>query len=135
PGCLRMVRSHHLLPFVVAAAIAWPAAVAAAAPGFDRAAWQGDYAALKRALERDYANLAWAGSPQGGADLPALDRQARRALAGAENDGQAEQAIRSFVAGFRDGHLSFLPRLEPDPGAAEVAATGPSPAELAAFDA
>jgi len=82
---------------------------------FDRVAWQQDYAQLKQALEQGYANLAWFGSLQGGADLPALDRQTQRALDGAENDSQAAQALRDFVAGFHDGHFSFLSTLAPTP--------------------
>ena len=104
-------------------------------PAFDRGDWQDDYAFLKQALQRDYANLAWFASPQGQVDLPALDRQTRRALAAAESDAQAEQAIRDFVAGLHDGHFSFVPTSGPrvDGGPATA---GDIPArELAALDA
>lgn len=80
--------------------------------GFDRTAWLQDYAALKLALERDYANLAWFASPQAGVDLPALDRFTLRNLRSAENDTQARLVIQDFVAGFHDGHLSILPTLQ-----------------------
>lgn len=107
------------------------AGAADAGTAFDRDAWQQDYARLKQALEQGYANLAWFGSPQGGVDLPALDRQTLRALAGAENSAQAEQALRDFVAGFHDGHFSFLASLRPG---APVASPS-SDVELGALDA
>ena len=82
----------------------------AAAP-FDRAAWQGDYAQLKGELVDRYANLAWKASGAGGVDLPALDRATTAALASASDAAQATDAIRAFIAGFPDGHLSELPYL------------------------
>jgi len=117
------------------AALACTPRAAAGEPAatFDRVAWQQDYAQLKQALEQGYANLAWFGSPQGGVDLPALDRQTRRALSGAENDAQAAQALRDFVAGFHDGHFSFLAALAP-----AVVTAAPAPAlreDLAGLDA
>lgn len=86
-------------------------ALAAQASGFDAVAWQRDYAQLKKTLEQDYANLAWFASPEGGVNLPRLDRQTRRALQAARSDGEARQAIESFVRAFKDGHLSALPDL------------------------
>jgi hypothetical protein len=47
---------------------------------FDRNSWLQDYAALKQALEKRYSNLAWFASPEGGVDLPALDRRTLAAL-------------------------------------------------------
>src|SRR4051812_24345636 len=74
---------------------------------FSRTAWQADYGALKTELERNYSHLAWFGSPEGGSDLPSLDRITRDALQHAENDLQAVEALRSFVRGFHDGHLAL----------------------------
>ncbi|WP_066805780.1 S41 family peptidase [Sphingomonas asaccharolytica] len=102
---------------IAAASLAALAVPASAAP-FDRAAWQQDYAQLKQALERGYANLAWKASGAGGVDLPALDRATNEALARATSDAQAIDAIRAFVAGFHDGHFSELPY--------RAAATGPA---------
>lgn len=87
------------------------AGAAPAAEPFDRAAWQQDYAELKNALNHRYANLAWKASSAGGVDLPALDRKTTAALGSAGDDIQARDAIRAFVAGFRDGHFSELPYL------------------------
>lgn len=118
------------LSLLVAAALSVAASPCAAA-AFDPAPWRQDYAQLKQALEREYANLAWFASPQGGVDLPALDRATVRALDGAENDAQAERALRDFVAGFGDGHFSFVPSLQP-PAAEPVAA--PPPADARRLD-
>ena len=103
--------------------------LAAQASGFDAATWQRDYAQLKTLLERDYANLAWFASPEGGVNLPRLDRQTRQALQAARSDAEARRAIEAFVRGFRDGHLSVLPDLAA-PAAAVPAAVPPR-----AFDA
>jgi len=109
----------------VLAAALLPAAGAATA-GFDRRAWLEDYAALKQGLEKSYANLAWFGSPQGGVDLPALDRRTRRLLAQAGSDEDAAAALLAFVARFHDGHLEAQPVLEPTP--ADKPAAPPKPA-------
>ena len=53
---------------------------------YDAAPWLADYAALKKGLERSYANLAWFASPEGGIDLAALDRKTVTALAEARSD-------------------------------------------------
>jgi hypothetical protein len=71
-----------------------------------------DYALLKAGLERSYANLAWFASPQGGIDLPALDRRTIRSLRTAENDEDAKAAILGFIAGFHDGHLARVESLQ-----------------------
>jgi len=81
----------------------------AQAGGFDAAAWQRDYAQLRQTLERDYANLAWFASPEGGVNLPRLDRLTRQALAAARSDAEARRALEGFVAAFHDGHFSVLP--------------------------
>lgn len=100
--------------------------------GFRRADWLEDFQQLKARLEREYVNLAWMGSPQSGIDVPRLERRARDALAQAATDSEAEKALLDFVAGFRDGHLSPLPRLT-----APTVAVAPEPedAPLVAGDA
>ena len=84
---------------------------------FDRGAWLRDYAALKQALEARYSNLAWFASPEGGVDLPALDKRTMAALRAAASDDDAREALLSFVRAFHDGHFSQLPALEPAPAA------------------
>lgn len=126
-----MSRLMHLLAALGMTLLAGSPAMASE-PGFDRTGWQTDYTLLKQALQRDYANLAWMGSTQSGVDLPALDRQTRRALAGAENDAQAEQALRDFVAGFHDGHFSFVQTLA---SAATDKAEEPRLPDFSAMDA
>jgi hypothetical protein len=83
-----------------------------AVPAFDLAGWSADYAYLKSELEKSYSNLAWFASPQGGVDLPALDRRTQAVLAQAHNDAEAHLAIRDFVTSLHDGHFSELPFLE-----------------------
>ena len=82
---------------------------AAQAGGFDAVAWQRDYAQLKQTLQRDYANLAWFASPEGGVNLPRLDRLTRQALQVARTDAEARHALESFVGAFKDGHFSVMP--------------------------
>lgn len=98
-----------------------PAPAQKAPPTFDRVAWQEDFRQLKGALEHTYGNLAWLGSPQSGVDVSRLESRTREALASAVTDAEAEHALLDFVAGFHDGHLSPLGRLDADiaPGAAE----------------
>jgi Peptidase family S41 len=95
--------------------------------------WLADYQALKQAMEANYANLAWFGSPEGGVDLPQLDRRTRAALERAESEDEARLAIRNFVETFHDGHFSLLPRREPPMPAPEPPAR--SLAGLAAAEA
>jgi hypothetical protein len=75
---------------------------------FDKQGWLDDYRAFKQALERQYANLAWFASPEGGVDLPALDRRTTAALQSATSDDEARATIQSFVRAFHDGHFSQL---------------------------
>jgi hypothetical protein len=103
----------------------------AAPPTFDRKAWMEDYAYLKTQLERTYSNLAWFASPQGGVDLPGLDRRTQRALQTAESDADARAALLGFIEGFQDGHLRALPSLQSSVG--EV--LKPPPAAFDALDA
>lgn len=80
---------------------------------FDRALWLQDYATLKQALEKSYSNLAWFASPEGGVDLPALDRRTLTALQSAQSDDEARSVLLSFVTSFHDGHFSPLPSVAP----------------------
>jgi hypothetical protein len=89
----------------------------ACAQSFDRNAWLQDYAALKQAIEKRYSNLAWFASPEGGVDLPALDRRTLAALKDARIDEDARSALQSFVRGFHDGHFSQLAAVAPPLGA------------------
>ncbi|HEY4082295.1 MAG TPA: S41 family peptidase [Burkholderiaceae bacterium] len=101
---------------------------AQAAPAYDAAAWQADYSQLKKIMEKDYANLAWFASPEGGVDLPALDRKTLQALRAAGNDEEARRVIAAFVASFKGGHFSVSPALA-------KAAVAPKPVAPKPFDA
>ncbi|MGV3622099.1 MAG: hypothetical protein ACO1OB_14850 [Archangium sp.] len=100
------------LPMLV---VAWSAGSAHAETRkpFDRAGWFNDYRALKAALEANYSHLAWFGSPQGGVDLPALDRRTEQALREARTDVEATAAFDAFIAAFHDGHLVRRPASPP----------------------
>jgi len=89
----------------------------------DPAGWSADYAYLKSELEKSYSNLAWFASPQGGVDLPALDRRTQAVLAQAHSDAEAHLAIGDFMLSLHDGHFSELPFLEP--ASADTAAEPP----------
>jgi hypothetical protein len=93
---------------------------------FDAAAWQADFRALKTALEQRYGHLAWFASPEGGVDLPALERETARALRRARDDSAAAAAIRGFVAGFRDGHMTPV-AVPPSPVWAPAVPVPPEP--------
>src|SRR4029079_7971094 len=82
------------------------------AQSFNRNAWIDDYAFLKHTLEKRYSNLAWFASPEGGLDLPALDRRTSAALKMSVSDEDAQSAILNFVRAFHDGHFSQLASLE-----------------------
>ena len=103
-------------------------AAAAHASGYDGAAWLNDYAQLKTIMEKDYANLAWFASPEGGLDLPSLDRKTLQALHAAHSDEEARQAITGFVAAFKGGHFSVQQPLA-------KAQSAPKPVPAKAFDA
>jgi len=103
---------------VAGAAALAPAAQAQAA--YSTAAWLDDYAQLKKIMEKDYANLAWFASPEGGLDLPSLDRKTLRALRAARSDDDARQAINRFVSAFKGGHFSVqrpLAKVQSEPKA------------------
>jgi hypothetical protein len=94
---------------VVMLALAVSAAPPTPAKRFDRKAWLADYQSLKEGLERQYSHLAWFGSPQGGVDLPALDRETIAALQRATTDEEATAAFDRFIGRFHDGHLVRKP--------------------------
>ncbi|HEY8027631.1 MAG TPA: S41 family peptidase [Burkholderiaceae bacterium] len=106
--------------------LAWPALhaqqahAATAQAAFKRPAWQDDYAALKKAMERNYANLAWFASTELKLDLPALDRRTQAVLKAAHSDDEAREAIRRFKAAFPDGHFSIYPDPAPQKNAAAI---------------
>lgn len=114
------MRSIHAcrLALLLAAAVGLAGTAPAADPG-----WLADYQVLKAAMERDYANLAWFASPQGGVDLPRLDRRTRAAIRRAGTGEEARTAIRDFIAALDDGHFSLLspPPADPGPAAPEPA--------------
>lgn len=66
--------------------------------------WMQDYEAMKRYMAEAYANLEWA---RGKIDLVALDRKTREDLQKATTDAEARKVLDSFLATFRDGHLSL----------------------------
>lgn len=123
------LRSLRHTPWALLAALAVSTRMAAAPatppsePAFDRAAWQDDYATLKTALEQRYANLAWFASPQGGVDLPALDRYTKASLAIAGNDNEAASVLANFARSFHDDHFSALPMVQ-------AGSAGPSPPKV-----
>jgi hypothetical protein len=101
---------------ILGAALA--ATVLTAAPTYDAAAWRGDFVRLQTELEARYANLAWMGSVESGVDVPSLVRRTNVALRASRSDTEAREALRAFVAGFHDGHLSELASLTPAPAGA-----------------
>jgi len=118
----------------VSIALALPAAHAdEVRPAFNRAAWEEDYAWLKKEMERNYANLAWFASTEIKLDLPALDRRTRDALKAARSDDEARDAIKAFKAAFPDGHFSIYPDPAPLKDAAKI--EDPPEADLSHADA
>lgn len=71
---------------------------------FDREAWLADYDQLRSYVSRNYANLLWV-TEHRGLDLAALHQATLEDLNAATTDRAAGKAIRSFVAGFQDGHF------------------------------
>ena len=101
-------------------------------PAYHPAHWEEDFQSLKRGLEQSYANLQWFASPQGGLDLPALNRRTEELLRSARSDEEAQAIIRAFVGRFRDGHLRELPKIAT---AAADKAGEPAKRDLAALSA
>ena len=106
-----------LLSAALAAALMSAPASGTPAP-YDAAAWRADFAQLQTALQARYVNLAWMGSNESGIDVPSLVHRTEAALDAAHSDAEAREALRSFVAGFHDGHLSELATQAPAPDAA-----------------
>lgn len=111
-----------------AASIKPAAPLSASRPAYDGAAWRADYAQLKRILEQNYSNLAWFGSPEGGLNLPLLDRQTRSNLAAARSDAEARRVIEAFVTAFGGGHFQIERDLAP------ASAAGPAEVARKPFD-
>ncbi|MFT3709838.1 MAG: S41 family peptidase [Archangium sp.] len=93
---------------------------------FDRKAWLSDYQSLKEGLERQYSHLAWFGSPEGGVDLPELDRETLAALQRATSDEEAIAVFDRFLARIHDGHLVRRP-------SAPVPSVGVEPTKVSTF--
>jgi hypothetical protein len=110
---VRIPLRRHVLVCLAAMSGVGLGAAPPSAPAFDRAAWQADYTTLKRELERRYANLAWFAAPEGGVDLPALDRYTSASLAIAGNDDEAASVLANFARSFHDDHFSALPKVAP----------------------
>ncbi|MDM5180283.1 S41 family peptidase [Massilia sp. DJPM01] len=100
-------------------------------PAFDVKPWLADYASLKKHLEQQYSHLAWFASPQGGVNLPQLDRRTQRILQQAENEDDAKAALFAFVNAFHDGHLRQKPSIAP----ARADASNPPKAAIDKMDA
>lgn len=93
---------------------------------FDRAAWQADYAAIKRGMAQHYANLDWLVDHRG-FDVAALDRRTDDRLAAAHSHLQAFLALKQFAEAFGDPHLRLAPGRDPAaPNAAGEAADPPA---------
>ena len=76
---------------------------------FSREGWLNDYELLKSTLERGYSNLAWFASPEGGVNLPALNRRTLEGLRQSTSDAEARTILLNFVTAFHDGHFSENP--------------------------
>ena len=75
----------------------------------DLRSWLSDFEHLKFELERSYSHLAGFGSPEGGVDLPALNRVTLQAIRRAKTNTEAGAALLTFVSGFHDGHFALAP--------------------------
>ena len=73
---------------------------------FNRAAWQSDYANIKRGMARHYGNLDWVRDERG-LDLAALDLRTSERLDGAYSHVQAYLALSDFAAAFGDPHVKL----------------------------
>ncbi|ESQ89945.1 S41 family peptidase [Asticcacaulis benevestitus] len=128
-----MSKPHQINPWIsgLAAVVMTGSAAfgALADPAYDPTAWREDYAQLKQTLEKEYVNLAWFGSAQGGINLPRLDQRTQASLAAARTDAEARQALEQFIGAFHDGHFSVLTTQ------AAPAATPEPKVERAPFDA
>ena len=105
----------------------------AEAPAFDRAAWLADYAGLKDAMARGYANLDWIVERRG-LDLAELDRTTTARLEAATGVPDAVAAISAFTAAFGDNHLRGARGRAHPAALRNAAATGGSDDDAAAPD-
>ena len=103
----------------------------AAPQTFDRQAWLGDYAYLKKQLELHYANLGWFASPESGIDLPRLDQHIKKILTFTNNDRDAAAVLNSFVSAFHDDHFRQSHPIE----ASTAEIPEPTPANIEHLDA
>jgi len=110
---LRGVGNRLRPAFAIMCLFAFSSRVVAQTGKFDRGAWLHDYTMLKQALERQYSNLAWFASFEGGVDLPALDRRTVSALRRAKRDEEARNALSNFITSFHGGHFRQLATLAP----------------------
>lgn len=101
-----MIRAAILL---AAALLAAAPLAARAQPAHDPAAWLADFDRIEAGMARHYANLDWIRDERR-LDLAALDRTTRERLASSRSRGEAEAALREFIAAFRDPHLRFSAR-------------------------
>ena len=73
---------------------------------FDRAAWQADYASIKRGMAQNYGNLDWVRHERK-LDLVALDKSTTERLDGARSHLEAFLALRDFAEAFGDPHVKL----------------------------
>jgi hypothetical protein len=92
---------------VIAAGCARPAMPSAAA-SFDPAPWLQDFAQVEHHLGVAYANLEWNHAHRG-LKLDRLASETRLQIRGASSSRQAFRALASFIAAFRDPHLTVTP--------------------------
>ncbi|MBA3890118.1 MAG: hypothetical protein H0X64_06275 [Gemmatimonadaceae bacterium] len=124
------------LPSVLLA-MSWPQSAAAqirepvpAAAAVRTSDWLADFAHLKDALTRAYANLDWA-IEQRGMRLPELALATEAAIRQAPSDSGARAVIDAFLGAFGDGHLEV--RWAARPAATSVpSAKDPAPRPLCA---
>jgi hypothetical protein len=113
PSIDRHVHKVAYTVLVLSGCLAFSSGTVAQTGKFDRQAWLHDYVILKQTLERQYSNLAWFASVEGGVDLPALNRRTVLALKHAKSDDEARDALSAFVTGFHGGHFRQLGTLAP----------------------
>jgi Peptidase family S41 len=108
---MKLVATLAIVAMFLSIGIGGAVAQSAGGETFSPDNWRADYICLKHELEQNYSHLAWFGSPQGGVDLPGLDRATNSALERAHSNAEASAALTAFVAAFHDGH--FAPAAPP----------------------
>ena len=83
-------------------------AMPSAAASFDPAPWLQDFAQVEHHLGVAYANLEWNYAHRG-LKLDRLASETRLQIRGASSNRQAFRALASFIAAFRDPHLTVTP--------------------------